>query len=238
MPTNILSSILDLKTMDAPENLAEKIHRIHQLLKDKIPTVDRIAVALYDEKTDLLKTFIHSTDGNNPLPLYQCKLDDAPALKEIHLTGQPRVINKLKDLPSNQLHTRQIQAAGFESSFTQALYCRQKFMGFIFFNASQENAFTQENLHELTIIAYLINVLLTNEFNTLTTLNGMIHSLEDVTQFRDQETGYHLERMSRYSRIIARAVAKDHNLSDEYVEYLFLFSGLQQNLWVKYPIFS
>jgi response regulator RpfG family c-di-GMP phosphodiesterase len=61
----------------------------------------------------------------------------------------------------------------------------------------------------------------------LTTLNGVVHSLEDVAQFRDEETGYHLERMSRYSRVIARYIAQQTGLlSDEHVEYIFLYSTL------------
>ncbi len=41
--------------------LTDRVEYVHGLVMEKLPTVDRIACALYDSKTDLLKTFINST---------------------------------------------------------------------------------------------------------------------------------------------------------------------------------
>jgi HD-GYP domain-containing protein (c-di-GMP phosphodiesterase class II) len=43
---------------------------------------------------------------------------------------------------------------------------------------------------------------------------------------RDPETGSHLDRMSRYSRLIAMKLADEYNLSDDFIEHLFMFSPL------------
>ena len=40
------------------------------------------------------------------------------------------------------------------------------------------------------------------------------------------ETGWHLERMSHFSRLIARGLSVSHNLSDDFIEQLFLFAPL------------
>ena len=48
----------------------------------------------------------------------------------------------------------------------------------------------------------------------------------DFTNLRDEETGAHLDRMSRICRLIARGLAKSHQLSDEFIEQLFLFAPL------------
>ena len=48
----------------------------------------------------------------------------------------------------------------------------------------------------------------------------------ELTEVRDFETGAHLERMARYSRVIAQAVAPAHGVNDEFVESVYLFSAL------------
>ena len=47
-----------------------------------------------------------------------------------------------------------------------------------------------------------------------------------VSHYRDEETGAHLDRMSYYAQGIARRVAAKLNLSDEYVEYVFQYAPL------------
>ena len=42
----------------------------------------------------------------------------------------------------------------------------------------------------------------------------------------DPETGSHLDRMSRFSRIIAKALVDKHDLDDEYIEHVFMFAPL------------
>ena len=42
----------------------------------------------------------------------------------------------------------------------------------------------------------------------------------------DLETGSHLDRMSRYSRLIASALSEKYDLDDAYIEHVFMFSPL------------
>ncbi|MDV7399628.1 HD domain-containing protein, partial [Arthrospira platensis SPKY1] len=48
----------------------------------------------------------------------------------------------------------------------------------------------------------------------------------ELAEVRDFETGSHLERMARYSRLIARAVAPVYGLNDEFIESVYLFASL------------
>jgi HD-GYP domain-containing protein (c-di-GMP phosphodiesterase class II) len=57
-------------------------------------------------------------------------------------------------------------------------------------------------------------------------LIGSVQVARDFTSLRDEETGAHLDRMSQFCRLIARGLAKSHNLSDEFIEQLFIFSPL------------
>ena len=48
----------------------------------------------------------------------------------------------------------------------------------------------------------------------------------ELSHLRDEETGAHLDRMSRYARVIARSLADQEHLNDEFVEFVFLFAPL------------
>jgi HD-GYP domain-containing protein (c-di-GMP phosphodiesterase class II) len=47
-----------------------------------------------------------------------------------------------------------------------------------------------------------------------------------MTHYRDIETGSHIDRTAHYARLIAREIAQNHNISDEQIEHIFMFSPL------------
>ena len=63
--------------------LKDKLIATHQSIKQQFPFIARIAVALYEPETGILKTYAHSSGEDNPLDHYQASLEDAPSLKEI-----------------------------------------------------------------------------------------------------------------------------------------------------------
>jgi hypothetical protein len=76
-----------------------KIRAIHRVLADRLGDIDRISAALYDPKTDLLKTFVDSSDSvDRPLQHYQAPLSESISLQKIVRTGRPRVDNDLAEL--------------------------------------------------------------------------------------------------------------------------------------------
>jgi HD-GYP domain-containing protein (c-di-GMP phosphodiesterase class II) len=48
----------------------------------------------------------------------------------------------------------------------------------------------------------------------------------DFANLRDFETGAHLERMAKNSRIIAKHISGKYGLSDEFIEHVYLFAPL------------
>jgi HD-GYP domain-containing protein (c-di-GMP phosphodiesterase class II) len=64
------------------------------------------------------------------------------------------------------------------------------------------------------------------EIRAIRSLSAATKTMRHILSHRDCETGAHLERMSRYCRLIARELAPSHGLSDEYVEHVFLFAPL------------
>lgn len=208
-------------------SLTDKIRFIHSVVRDCMGCVDRIAVVLYDPKTDLLKTFLHSSDEDHPLVQYQAKLAEAGSLLTIFRSGGTRVVNDLDIFELGQhLHTRRIAEQGFGSSYTLPMYHNGAFLGFIFFNAYEKHSFRQEVLHELDLFGHLISLLIVGELATIRMMLATVQAARQITAFRDPETGAHVDRVSRYARLIGQRLAPRYGFNDEFIEHLFLFAPL------------
>ena len=220
-PVSILSGLHD------QTNLSDKLQSLLEFIKQRHHFINRIAVARYDETTDILKTYVHATDGNNPLPLYQAKLAESESLTEIMKERKPRVLNNMNPLSLlSSEHSKKVTEIGFQSSYTVPMFQSDQFLGFVFFNSKILNVMERNVVTDLSIIAHLINVLVVNELTFIKTTKGVSHSFATLASYRDLETGQHLIRVSHFSRIIARGIAQEYGLSDEYVEQLFTFAPL------------
>ena len=207
--------------------LREKLIAAHNSLRDMFPFIVRIAIAIYDPQTKILKTYLHSSGDDNPLDHYQSLLDDAPSLKEILDKGLPRVVNNLLTFEDGQHeHTRRIGRQGYAASYTLPMFNNGTFFGFIFFNSDEKDVFTESVLRQIDIYAHMISLMVLNEITSINTLSAAIKTTGSITHVRDPETGSHLDRMSRYSRLIATALADKYNLDDSYIEHIFMFSPL------------
>jgi HD-GYP domain-containing protein (c-di-GMP phosphodiesterase class II) len=207
--------------------LGEKLASVHGAIKKQFAFIDRIAVAIYDHKTDMLKTYIHSSGGDSPLNHYQSALANSPSLQEIVEQRKPRVVNDLNIFANGeQEHTQSIKQQGYASSYTLPMFLNDNFFGFVFFNSAQRDAFDDSSLHYFDVIGHLISLLIINEQTSVRTLLATVKTAHDMTHHKDRETGAHIDRMSRYSRLIAVHIADEHELDDEYIENVFLFSPL------------
>lgn len=207
--------------------LADKLQAIHDLVVQRFAFIDRIAVALYDAQTRVLKTFIHVTSGEAPLACYETSLDDAPSLHSILLQRRPRVVQDLKLFHSGgHEHTRRIEAKGYRSSYTLPIYHNGDFIGFLFFNSHQSHCFTEEALPLLDVFGHLISLTVINELVSIRTLIASVQAARHVTEYRDMETGAHITRTAHYARVVAVGLAPKYQLSDEFIEQVFLFSPL------------
>lgn len=216
-----------LSALNRSVPLAIKLRTIHKQLNEQLKFIDRIAVATYDPKTDLVKTFIHSSHDDNPLSKYQARLSESEPLVQIVKTGKPRVINDLSVYAQGtHEHTQRIAAQRYHASYTLPMYANNIFFGFVFFNSYTKDVFAPALLPTLDVFGHLIGALITNELTQIKTLLSTIKTARDMTSERDPETGAHLERMSRFARLIAKELADKFNFDDEYIEHVFLFAPL------------
>ncbi len=225
-----------LTSLNKKTSIASKLKALHHTTKQHHPFISRVAVALYDHDTDLLKTFISSSDNQTPLANYQAKLSDTESLQEVIKNADPRVINDLSTLKhSDKAHTKALLDAGYLSSYTLPMIFNDHFFGFVFFNAGEKDVFTEHVMVELDMIGHMIGLLIYNERSSIRTLVATVKSALDMTHSRDPETAYHLERMSRYTRLIAKALADRYGFDDQYIEHIYLFAPLHDLGKIKVP---
>ena len=205
----------------------EKLISAHQAIRSFFPFVARIAIALYDPETTILKTFVHSSGEDQPLDNYQTSLENAPSLKALLKEGRPRVINNMLTFENGtREHTRRLGRQGYAASYTMPMFHNGVFFGFIFFNSYEKDVFHQEILSQFDVYGHLLSLMVISELTAIKTLTAAVKTTGHITHIRDPETGSHLDRMSRYSRLIATSLAQKYQLDDEYIEHIFMFSPL------------
>lgn len=216
-----------LSALNEAAGVQEKLCQVHELVRESMPFVDRVAVVIYEPESDLLKTYVNSTRGENPVVNYQARLTDAPSLKNILEQGRPRVINDLEIFSEGtREHTQKIRKHGYRASYTLPMYYNGQFFGFVFFNSHEKDVFTGAVLHQLDLFGHMISLMVIHDMSSVRTLVAAVRTTSDIVHQRDPETGSHLDRMSRYARLIARVLAGRYRLDDEYIEQVFLFSPL------------
>lgn len=216
-----------LKDLNKSLSLRNKLVSTHKTIVAQFPFISRIAVTLYDPETNILKTYVHSSGEDNPLDHYESSLDDAPSLKTLLDKGLPRVINNLVTFENEgNKHTRRIGRQGYAASYTLPMFSDGVFLGFLFFNSYEQDVFTESALQQIDVYAHMISLMVVNEMTAIKTLSAAIKTTNKLTHLRDPETGSHLDRMSRYSRLIAKSLADEYDLDDSYIEHIFMFSPL------------
>ncbi len=217
-------------------SLRDKVQVLYDNLRVHYPFITRVAIALHDPITDLVKTFVYVAEKDTPLPHYQARLSDAHSLKQTAELDEPRLINDLSSLTdSHQKHTQALLEAGYLASYTIPMVFNDHLLGFVFFNADQKNVFDEKNMSEMDMVAHMITLLIYNEKSNIKTLTATVKSALDLTHSRDPETGSHLERMSRYARIIANELADQYHLTDDVIEHIYLFAPLHDLGKLKTP---
>jgi HD-GYP domain-containing protein (c-di-GMP phosphodiesterase class II) len=214
-------------TTTAGEGLGTRLRELHGQLLEVVPAVDRIACALYDQRDDLLRTFVNSTRSGTPIEAYEWRLAESPSLSELARSQRSRVIDDIPAvITADTPHSRWLLEQGYRSSFTVPLLHRGSFIGVLFFDSLRPAAFTARVQRSLELFTALINLTISQELNLVRSIASSAEVAREFANLRDTETGGHLERMAHYARLIGRELQTSHGLSDEFVEHLYLFAPL------------
>jgi HD-GYP domain-containing protein (c-di-GMP phosphodiesterase class II) len=209
------------------ELFTDKLKLVYEEINSKVPSIERISLSLYDKECDTLKTYTHHSKAENPLSNYQAKLSDSESLQEIAKSGQPRIVNDMSIYEFvKKRHAVEIKTQGYQSSYTYPIFNKGNFYGFIFVNSTSLNTFNETILENILPLVHLIAAFTIIELSAIKVLTATVHTAVELTHRRDSETGQHLARMARYSRLIAMDVAEKYDLSDEVTEHIYLFAPL------------
>jgi HD-GYP domain-containing protein (c-di-GMP phosphodiesterase class II) len=98
--------------------------------------------------------------------------------------------------------------------------------GFIFFNSYQTGCFDETSIETLDVFSHLISEIVAHELGNIKALLSAVKTVYETLHLPDPETGPHLERVSRFCRIIAKELALHgkYDFTDEDVERISLFS--------------
>jgi HD-GYP domain-containing protein (c-di-GMP phosphodiesterase class II) len=226
-PGEVMMPLAQHLLVSNPGSLSDRLGKLHESILERLPSIDRIACALYDPETDLLKTFINSTRTGDPIRLYEYPLERSRALSTLARTRDCRVIEDIHEtIAPGTPHSDWVLEQGYRSSFTVPLHSDDKLLGFLFFDSLQPHTFTEDVQRLLLLYANLIVMSIVSELSAVHSLVATARAAREFMGLRDFETGRHLDRMARYSRIIARALATTHGLSDELIEHIYLFAPL------------
>ncbi len=88
-----MASLIDEQVSKMEDSLSERLKGLHDSILERSPGVTRIACALYDPYTDLLKTFINSTHTGHAINQYEFPLSQSYQLQQLKETRSCRVID-------------------------------------------------------------------------------------------------------------------------------------------------
>jgi hypothetical protein len=209
------------------ETINQRLGNLHAAVRRELPPITRISVALHDAETDRLRTFAHSTLGEVPLIRYEAGLDAMPCLASLAEDGATRVIDDLRTWPGcDREHTRRLIASGYRSSLTMPLYDRGSFLGFLFYDAAAPGYFESALQTRLEVFSRLAEATIASDLAQIRLLRAAVRATRRIGRLRDEETGAHLERMSRFARCIAQHLADRYDLDDEAIAFLTMFAPL------------
>ncbi|MEW5848651.1 MAG: HD domain-containing phosphohydrolase [Myxococcota bacterium] len=209
--------------------LTAHLMTIHDDVRRRYPFITRMAVAIHDARTRQVRTFLASTPRPGTLAHHEVTLAQAPSLEQLAELGRHRVVNDMGIFAEGKhTHTQRLAAEGFQASYTMLLRFHDEVEGFLFFNATEKNVFTEPVLHDLDVYGHLVEQVVLTELVSIRFLHAALRVMLHMVHQRDPETGAHLERMARYAKLIAlQLAARGHpGLDDEAVERIFAFAPL------------
>jgi len=218
-----------LARLETTSTYQGKLSVIHEVFKRRCSGIDRISIALYDNQTHSLKTFIASPLAESPLNNYQVTLSAESSLREIARNGTSRIISDLRIYSDHDsVHSRAMIGHGFASSYTHPMYHNKELAGFVFIDSFHNCYFRDRVLEQVEIFVHLLSEMIINALAVTRALVAAMRTSVSMVQKHDFETGTHLERMSYYARLIARSLVKQglKSLDDEQIEQIALFSPL------------
>ena len=106
----------------------------------------------------------------------------------------------------NSASLKLLMEEGVQSNLVVPLIMGEAVFGMVFFSSTEKHHFNQEHLRLAEKLIYEISGMLNRAYFTKVVLSRITNSFSELVDKKDNETGDHLQRMVRYSVIIAEGL--------------------------------
>lgn len=224
-------------TIGKGTSFSDTLRQIFDAFKSYIP-YNYIGIATFaDYDASLLTAFHGISDGSfSGLParlLGQTVELGNTSLRGILVSGQPRVIEDLESYAATHPirdYTRIILEEGIRSSITLPLEVNGKALGFLFFSSREKNVYTEMHVTFLSNIRNAIALAFEKDVFVDELVYSSTLALAKMAEARDEDTASHLDRMRRYSVLLAELLRAEDlyggRISPDFIHSLDRFSPM------------
>jgi len=145
------------------------------------------------------------------------------SLESIIESGEPRILNDLESYYALRRHSESTGLMideGMCSSVTMPLIVRKECVGVVFFSSIDKYTYTQSHITFLRTIAGSLASAFDHSFLNDQLLVSTIQGFAQLVESKDSETGNHIDRMQRYSVMIAELLYMNKAYKEELTEQM------------------
>ncbi len=179
---------------------------------------NRIGIAILSSDRKKIRALSARSDRAVSLKKNYEAILESTSLEEIIESGEPRIINDLEayylenpDSDSTHLMLKE----GMYSSVTLPLNVRENCVGVVFFSSELKKAYTSEHTGFLKTIALSLAAAFDQSFLSDQLVVSTIEGFSKLVESKDSDTGNHIERMQRYSVMLAEMTAAKGYYADQ-----------------------
>ena len=213
--TGIRNTMELVEQVNANVSFSDTLNYIFETFIQYIPyTYIGIALFKQGEASDHLIASYGISEGPqhanlaNQILGYEVPLDET-SLGKLLANQKPRIINDLDayfETHEIKSYSKILLENGIKSSITLPLVANGQSLGFIFFSSSQKNVYTKKHIDYLHVISNSIALSFQKNIFVDDLLYSTVLALAKLSEARDGDTGDHLQRISKYCGIIAKAM--------------------------------
>lgn len=200
------------------------IDELFNSLRKKHPFLSRLCVSV--TSGDHLENFhvIDHQDDSDRYDVISMSSSNCQPLIKIIENQEIRVVSDLTELSDNLRNSR-LRMLGHRSSFTMGLKVDHKHGAVLFFNATKPDYFNDGTLHAdlLFVREVIVSLLCHDRYKHQMFLQALKLALR-ISHKRDPETADHLQRMSRYSKLLAELLAAKIPVDHRFIQWIELYS--------------
>ena len=218
--SNTIKNIV-INTYDMDEMLQELFRIFNQHLN-----IDRIGICFYDSINDKLIAESGVSKYSNILlgPGFSINVNKSSLLSIIK-TKKGRITSDL-ELAYKQKPTSKplelITNEGIQSNMSIPLLINNEVFGILFFSSTVKNHFTKDHLRHVSKIINEISGFFNRAYLLKMVFSRFTYSFSSLVNERDYETGDHLERMTKYSTLIAEKLLEKDIPTHEIQRHMIL----------------